>query len=60
MLVVEEEVFWWWSGKSGGDFKTVGGGGGGSRFDSHFSDKKIISTLGYNEGGGYIKIWGPY
>ena len=45
----------------GEDFKTVGGGGGGSRFDTHFSDKKrFLSTLGYNDGGGYIKIWGPY
>ena len=44
----------------GDDFQTLGGGGGGSRFDTNYTDKEDSSTLGYNDGGGYIKIWGPY
>jgi hypothetical protein len=44
----------------GGDFMSLGGGGGGSRFDTNFINREDSSTLGYNDGGGYIKIWGPY
>ena len=40
--------------------RAIGGGGGGSRFDTNFRDREDSSTLGYNTGGGYIKIWGPY
>ena len=40
--------------------RVIGGGGGGSIFDTNFTDKEDSSTLGYNDGGGYIKIWGPY
>ena len=40
--------------------RAIGGGGGGSIFDANFTDKEDSSTLGYNDGGGYIKIWGPY
>lgn len=48
-------------GRTGTKFtRAIGGGGGGSRYDPNFTDKEDSSTLGYNDRGGYIKIWGPY